>query len=120
MREKSFDSEAMANLKLLQAAEKIYRMDEGRYYDGSTTQNLNSTLRLDLEGRNWSYSAGWSSNDQLCARATRNTPPAGWNRNYRIGFPNAASYPAGEACCCPRGSSQCPDQYECASCGSCP
>jgi len=63
-KENVLDKEAKANLKLIQAAEKIHRMELGVYCASSGTdlnpppyQYLNQHLKLDLTGQNWSYSA---------------------------------------------------------------
>lgn len=62
MKEKSYDNEAKATLKLLQAAEKIYYMQNGFYYpySGAVTHNsLNSSLKVFLPTSghvNWNYS----------------------------------------------------------------
>ncbi len=55
-KQKALDKEAIANLKLIQAAEKIYRMETNAYYqtDGNLT-NTNNNLKLSLSERNWAY-----------------------------------------------------------------
>jgi prepilin-type N-terminal cleavage/methylation domain-containing protein len=56
-RERAFDNEAKANLKLIQAAEKIYRMEIGGYYgpEGDIAQ-MNSVLRLSIPlTSKWDY-----------------------------------------------------------------
>ncbi len=60
-REQVLDREAEANLRLIAAAEKIYRMDASpNYYypfSGSETviANINTNLKLLLNERNWNY-----------------------------------------------------------------
>lgn len=58
--ERALDNEAKANLKLIQAAEKIYRMEEGFYYPFSGTADttqINTDLKLSIPGSSkWSYS----------------------------------------------------------------
>jgi prepilin-type N-terminal cleavage/methylation domain-containing protein len=52
LKEKSLDREARTNLALIQAAEKIYRLEAGAYYPaaGSVTSitNINTNLKLSL------------------------------------------------------------------------
>ena len=60
-KEKAIGKEAIANLKMVAAAEKVYRLETGSYYpaDGSTISSLttiNSDLKLSLTDRNWVYS----------------------------------------------------------------
>ena len=91
MRERGLDREVMANLKLIQAAERIYRMDIGEYYPvtGSVplTQTnigtINSFLKLSLPAETiWDYSV--TGGNTLTADADRvNNPPA-WNRTFQI------------------------------------
>jgi len=61
--ERAFDKDAIASLKLIQAAEKIYRQETGFYYPptGSETDpsNINTFLKLSLPKdatRKWNYS----------------------------------------------------------------
>jgi len=61
-RERTLDREARAAIALIQAAEKVYRMEEGPYYpspSGSTTNiaNINANLRLSLPAGStqWTY-----------------------------------------------------------------
>lgn len=79
-KEDALDKEAKATLKLIQAAEKIYKMEIGNYYPedgsiiGNTTANLlliNDNLKLSLtssDSRNWNY-AVWNTS---CSAAVRN------------------------------------------------
>ena len=89
IKEQAIDREAIANLKLMQSAERIYRMEDSnnpaQYYPdpntGSTwdTANINQNLRLSLSAalnRNWNYGC-WSNG---CVQAHRN---GGDLRNYR-------------------------------------
>jgi len=86
-RERALDREARAAIALIQAAEKIYRMEEGLYYpspSGTETSipNINNLLRLDLptDATGWVYSVN-SSAQQATAR--RNKPGG---RAYSIPF----------------------------------
>lgn len=69
-RERVLDREARSVLSLLQAAEKIYRMEAGFYYPSAAVTNviadINSFLRVDLPAgaASWSYQvAGTGSGD---------------------------------------------------------
>jgi len=59
-RERALGNEAIANLKLIAAAEKIYRMENNQYYPASDTEsnisNINNNLKLSLVENNWHYS----------------------------------------------------------------
>lgn len=58
VRERTLDQEAAANLKLISAAEKIYRLEISVYVACATTSVVNSTLRLAIPSgttRNWDY-----------------------------------------------------------------
>jgi len=59
MRERSFSKEAKANLKLIDAAEKIYRMEQGFYYPYSSSvsdqQAINANLKIAITEENWGY-----------------------------------------------------------------
>jgi prepilin-type N-terminal cleavage/methylation domain-containing protein len=60
-KERVLDKEAKANLALIQAAEKIYKMESGFYYPNSGTTNviadINTYLRVNLPtgALSWSY-----------------------------------------------------------------
>lgn len=74
-RENALDKDAIANLKLIRSAERIYFMESSTYYPSSgsvdTISSINDNLRLDITNsttRKWNYQV-WSTG---CARATRN------------------------------------------------
>lgn len=79
-KERTLDKEAQANLKLVIAAEKIYRMESGFYYNSGTVQtaaitNINDYLRLLLStanNRSWNYHTTADATPAACAQATRN------------------------------------------------
>jgi type II secretory pathway pseudopilin PulG len=78
VREKVLDKEASASLKLIQAAEKIYRLETDFYYPNSATVSdvatINQNLKLSLPtatDRKWSYSCKTNG----CADATRYSGP---------------------------------------------
>ncbi|MCX5715055.1 MAG: type II secretion system protein [Candidatus Omnitrophica bacterium] len=48
MREGTYDREAIANLKLIAAAEKVYRLELGVYIDATDTNDVNNKLKLSL------------------------------------------------------------------------
>ena len=59
MKERTLDREAKANLKLIQAAEKIYHMEFGEYWTCSDETCINTNLKLSLPtstSRNWQWS----------------------------------------------------------------
>lgn len=62
-KEKAVDKEATTNLKLIQSAEKIYRMEMTTYYPAvgsATTVDINTNLKLSLSAgtnRYWDYTA---------------------------------------------------------------
>ncbi len=75
MKEKSYDNEAKASLKLIQAAEKIYYMQNGFYYPYSAATVTNSLLNTNLKvflptsTVNWNYTTTTGTG---AATATRN------------------------------------------------
>lgn len=71
MKEKALDKEAIANLKLIQAAEKIYNMETGSYIACATTTEVNTNLKLSIPtgNPNWNYLTKTTTG---CAQATRN------------------------------------------------
>lgn len=58
-KERAISQEAIVNLKLISAAEKIYKMEETKYYPpvGTTDDiaTINNALRLCLTESNWDY-----------------------------------------------------------------
>ncbi|MFA5411309.1 MAG: prepilin-type N-terminal cleavage/methylation domain-containing protein [Candidatus Omnitrophota bacterium] len=75
--ERALDKEAASSLRTIQAAEKIYYMEIGAYYDSTGAsaldhiKNLNTSLKLSLpqgNNRNWNY----ETNANGCAKAARN------------------------------------------------
>jgi len=80
VQEKALDKEASASLKLIQDAERFYKLETGSYYFSSATtpvtviDDINQNLKLSLpkgDYRKWNYSC--SSNG--CADATRYSGP---------------------------------------------
>lgn len=58
-RERAMGKEARANLKLIYAAEKIYRLEMGFFYPyGGTVDvpgDINQNLKISLSEKNWDY-----------------------------------------------------------------
>ncbi|MDD5255182.1 MAG: prepilin-type N-terminal cleavage/methylation domain-containing protein [Candidatus Omnitrophica bacterium] len=74
-RERALSKEAKANLKIIDAAEKIYRMEVGFYYpySGSKTDpvEINSDLKLSVTENNWDYAISGGSGSSYVATADR-------------------------------------------------
>jgi len=73
-KERTMDKEAKANLKLIIAAEKIYKLEIGAYYGTTQIALINENLRLLLptDEKNWKYITTVSAGN-ACAEATRAT-----------------------------------------------
>lgn len=90
-RERAFDREAQANLRLILAAERTYRMEDSSnlYIQTGSVDTINTFLKLMLPSnadRNWDYltrTAG--GNTSFCAQADR--MPGGPARTWRIVSP---------------------------------
>lgn len=88
-RERGLDQEVNANLKLIQAAEKIYSMETGEFLSctgsGSITC-MNTNLRLSLPKgttRSWNYNITVTASD-FNALADRFTNASVWSRSWTI------------------------------------
>lgn len=70
-RERAFDNEAKANLRLMQAAEKIYKMEIGGYYGPSNViAAINTNLKLSIPAvSKWNYSVTNNLGDSAAQRA---------------------------------------------------
>ena len=117
MRERTLDNEAKANLRLIQAAERIYRMEISIFYptgSAANTAGINQNLRLFLPTggtRSWNYSiADTGGSASFNAQAARFQSPANWNRHFKIDEDDD------EACCCPDGGDTGQCLTQCASC----
>jgi len=98
VKESTLDKDASANLKLIIAAEKIYHLENGAYYNSSNITDINNNLKLSLpqgDKRNWDYRAG---PDPLavggaCAQASRYnvTNPRSWYLNLTIEEPQSGN-----------------------------
>lgn len=85
-RERGLDKEAIANLKLVQSAERIYAMETGTYLSCGTTDCINDNMRLSIPAgasRSWSYSVS-TAGSAFTIFANRNNPPTGWARQWQM------------------------------------
>lgn len=71
--EKSKSQEAIANLRLIRAGEKIYRVENNTYVTPAPNDysGINNTLRLNIDDRNYNYSVPSANTIAFTARATR-------------------------------------------------
>lgn len=96
-RERSLSKEARANLKLIDAAEKIYRMEEGFYYpySGSVNsaidaerQGIYSYLKLAITPaaavKNWDYNITGNSGSSYSSVADRTGSGGYLNCQYKM------------------------------------
>ena len=74
-RDAAFEKEAIANLKLIAAAEKIYRMETSTYSAGGSNSAINDNLRLMLPvvTSKWAYTIPNHDATQFCAQADKNS-----------------------------------------------
>lgn len=71
-RSAALEKEVKANLKLIAAAERIYRMEVGTFINATNTTNANALLRLMLPGGekpNWNYTVTNADVDSFNATA---------------------------------------------------
>jgi prepilin-type N-terminal cleavage/methylation domain-containing protein len=54
-RNTALDKEAISNLKLIQAAEKIYKVETSSFYNCGSTALVNAQLLLGITDSNWNY-----------------------------------------------------------------
>ena len=83
--ERAIDREAVTNLRLIRAAQRINRMEIGEYYASTLShiENINRHLRLNLPtggDRKWDYRTWAPTPLTSCAQATRILD----NRTWRI------------------------------------
>jgi prepilin-type N-terminal cleavage/methylation domain-containing protein len=90
-RERTLDQEAQANLRLIVAAERIYRMEVGGYWARDTRDDINNGLRMLMPGANWGYRATTS-----CAEATRTV--GGTTRRWSLNYATPDADPATTTC----------------------
>jgi prepilin-type N-terminal cleavage/methylation domain-containing protein len=94
--EKTHDDKAKSELKLIRAAERIYRMEQGAYIPCGNTAAVNTNLKLAISnpptGATWSYTVAGSPT-AFQARALRVNAP-GRVRTWCI-----SQDPDAEPCC---------------------
>jgi type II secretory pathway pseudopilin PulG len=92
MRENVLDKESNASLKLIQAAQKIYRLEAGFYFPYSGTESIQGTINTNLRillptddsTRKWTYRcADTASGTKSCSDSTRYNKP-GDTRHWRL------------------------------------
>ena len=77
-KEHSLGLEAQANLKLIAAAEKVYRMERNTYIPEANIAGINYDLKLSMpssSSRNWDYSVNPAAASTFTATATRLSGP---------------------------------------------
>lgn len=113
--ERAKDKEAIVNLKLIMAAEKIYKMGNGNYYPPGNTQTsdinaINLGLGLDLNVSTWNYLIMTYSPGGVHMEADRQigspqNPPQGYQRNWWMNYtmdePECTIFSGGNANACP-------------------
>ena len=93
-KERTLDKEAKANLLLVQAAEKIYKMEQSVYYPAATATNvigdINSYLKLSLPANqvNWTYRL---DNTVVASEKGTATRVSAGGRTWTILFPSGSS-----------------------------
>ena len=107
-KERAIGKEAIANLKLIAAAEKIYRMEANAYYpipagtrsniagDCSTDGAINGCLRLSLPSgatRNWDYAVSSLTNVSTATRFSGSYSGCTWTIGFTADEPTNVSCP---------------------------
>lgn len=102
-KETALGREARANLSLIAAAEKVYRIEAINYYPYSgietTINNINSALKLYLNETNWDYAITGTDGTTFNATAARNGAGGYLDCSYSIaqndadGEPNPTNCP---------------------------
>lgn len=106
--ERTQDNAAKSDLKLIRAAERIYRMEQGVYINCPTTTDLNNNLKLSIPNPTsnaiWQYSAvATNPTTAFSARAVRVNADAAVQRTWCI-----SQDPNAEPCCSGSGCSTSP------------
>ena len=102
-KEHAIGKEAIANLKLIAAAEKIYRMETNAYYpvpagSESNITNINNYLKLSITETNWDFSvtdSGAPAPNAFTAYADRATTGC----QYTLAYDDADGEPNPNASC---------------------
>ena len=102
-RERALSKEAKANLKLIDAAEKIYRMENAIYYPYAAGQvddpaTINDKLKLSISETNWNYSlVGDGSGGTYSAYANRSGTGGYYDCEYSLN--SSGGDPTGNSNC---------------------
>ena len=94
-REGALDREASANLRLIIAAERIYRIEVGAYYAAADNAAINTNFRLMLPVSgtiNWNYLTT-ASGGSTCGQATRSTAARTWRLRVTESDPSSGTCP---------------------------
>jgi prepilin-type N-terminal cleavage/methylation domain-containing protein len=94
-RELAMDKEASANLKLIQSAQRIYRMEFGGYIGCADTASVNTNLRLLLPtaSASWNYKVDDAGETTYTGKARRTGGPR--VRNWCIDQGTETPYTSG-------------------------
>jgi len=105
MRETAVDKEVKSALKLVQSAQKIYRLERPYFYgdasSGCTTDKsseINTILHLDLVNSNWNYCVDISDPATHADYTARGTRKSGTARTWRIGSKDQEASCTGATC----------------------
>lgn len=89
MRENVLDKESNASLKLIQAAQKIYRLETGFYFPNTGTESnityINQNLKILLPvgaDRKWDYTCTYASDGKSCSSSRRFGKPGDTRQWY--------------------------------------
>lgn len=102
-RERALDNEAKANLKLIQAAQRIYAMEVGYFLDCSGYEGINcinTYLKLTLPAgvkRSWGYNTT-AQVSTFIVNAIRNTTDPNWLRTWSIDHDDEEANCTGSGC----------------------
>ena len=78
VRERAVGREAVSTLRLIAAAERIYRMEIGSFYPSPNTtvsvpKDINDNLKVSVNANNWDYAISSTSSSDFSATANRVT-----------------------------------------------
>lgn len=78
--ENAYNREAQANLKMISAGEKMYRLENNGYIACANLTVVNTLLRLSISttNPNWNYTVGNIGLNTFCVQATRTLAPVRW------------------------------------------
>ncbi len=69
-KQRAIEKEGIVNIKLIAAAERIYRMEYNTYRDCADASECNDRLKLMLNATNWAYGADSSGNISATSQAS--------------------------------------------------